>query len=59
VAGWIRRLVPFGPARRPTPELPAAGHPQSLAAGLPAGQEDLLAAPGGELFPGRVKGSHP
>ncbi len=52
VAGWLRRLVPFGPARRPTPAVPLSGHPESMTAVLPADQEDLLASLDDELFPG-------
>ena len=51
VAGWIRRLMPFGPVRRPTPALPLSGHPESMTAGLPADQEDLIASLDDELFP--------
>jgi hypothetical protein len=51
VAGWVRRVVPFGPVRRPTPVVPAAGHPESMTAVLPADQEELLAALDDELFP--------
>jgi hypothetical protein len=43
VAGWIRRVVPFGPVHRPlAPGLPP-GHPESMTAELPPEQEDLLA----------------
>lgn len=51
VAGWIRRVVPFGPVIRPTPALPADGHPEPVTAALPAGQEALLAALDDDLFP--------
>ena len=50
-AGWVRRLVPFGPARRPVPVNPPPGHPESVTAVLPQDQEDLLAAIDDELFP--------
>jgi len=52
-AGWIRRVVAFGPFRRPLPAGLAQGHPESLTAELPPEQEDLLAAIDDELFPGR------
>jgi len=51
VTGWIRRFAPSGPAHQPTPAPPAAGHPEPVTGGLPAGQEALPAAPGGDLFP--------
>jgi hypothetical protein len=51
MTGWIRCFVPFGPVCRPTPALPAAGHPESMITELPAEQEDLLAALDDELFP--------
>src|SRR5258708_2424384 len=38
-AGWIRRLVPFGPIRRPLPPGSVPGHPESMTAALPAEQE--------------------
>jgi hypothetical protein len=47
----IRCFVPFGPVCRPTPALPAAGHPESMTTELPAEQEELLAALDDELFP--------
>ena len=51
MAGRIRRLVPFGPVRRPiTPAGLAPGHPESVTAVLPAEQEDLLAALDTETF---------
>ena len=50
VAGWARRLVTFGPVRRPLPPGPSPGHPESLASGLPPGEEELLAASGDEDF---------
>jgi hypothetical protein len=43
-AGWVRRLVPFGPVRRPLPPSPGPGHPESLAAELPPEDGELLAA---------------
>ncbi len=49
-AGWVRRLVPFGPVRRPLPPGPGPGHPESLAAVLPPEEEDLLAAIEDENF---------
>ncbi len=52
-AGWIRRVVAFGPVRRPLPVGLAQGHPESLTAELPPEQEDLLAAIDDELFRGR------
>jgi hypothetical protein len=51
VAGWVRRAVPFGPVRRPARAVPAPDHPESMTAGLPAEQEELLAALDDELFP--------
>jgi len=51
-AGWVRRLVPFGPVRRPLPPGPAPGHPESLTADLPPEDEELLAAIEDENFPG-------
>jgi len=50
-AGWVRRLVPFGPVRRPLPPRPGRGHPESLTAELPAEDEELLAAIEDENFP--------
>jgi hypothetical protein len=50
-AGWIRRLVPFGPVRRPLPPGPGPGHPESMTAVLPAEQEGLLTELGDEIFP--------
>jgi len=50
-AGRIRRLVPFGPVRRAVPAGPGPGHPESMTAVLPAGQEGLLAALDAEIFP--------
>jgi hypothetical protein len=50
-AGWIRRLVPFGPVRRPLPPSPGPGHPESLTADLPLEDEELLAAIEDENFP--------
>ena len=49
--GWVRRVVPFGLVCRATPTVPAAGHPESVTAMLPADQEELLAALDDELFP--------
>jgi len=49
-AGRIRRLVRFGPVRRPMPAGLAPGHPESATAVLPAEQEDLLAALDTETF---------
>jgi hypothetical protein len=51
LAGWVRRVVPFGPVCRATRTVPAAGHPESVTAALSAGQEELLAALDDELFP--------
>ena len=51
LAGWVRRVVPFGPVCRVTSRVPAAGHPESVTAVLPSDQEDLLAALDDELFP--------
>lgn len=48
-AGWVRRVVPFGPVRRPLP--PGPGHPESLTADLPPEDEELLAAIEDENFP--------
>jgi hypothetical protein len=50
-AGWMRRLVPFGPIRRPMPLGPGGGHPESLTAELPTEDEELLAAIEDENFP--------
>jgi hypothetical protein len=50
-AGWIRRLVPFGPIRRRLPPGPGPGHPESMTAVLPAEQEDLLTELDAEIFP--------
>jgi hypothetical protein len=50
-AGWLRRLVPFGPVRRPLPPGPGPEHPESLTADLPPEDEELLAAIEGENFP--------
>jgi hypothetical protein len=49
-AGWVRRLVPFGPVRRPLPPGPGPAHPESLTAHLPADDEELLAAIEDENF---------
>jgi hypothetical protein len=49
-AGWVRRLVPFGPVLRPLPPGPGPGHPESLAAQLPTEDEELLAAIEDENF---------
>jgi hypothetical protein len=49
-AGWVRRLVPFGPVRRPLPPGPGRSHPESLTAGLPPADEELLAAIEDENF---------
>jgi hypothetical protein len=51
MAGWVRRLVPFGPVRRPLPPGPGPRHPESLTAQLPAEDEELLAAIEDENFP--------
>jgi hypothetical protein len=48
--GWVRRLVPFGPVRRPLPPDPGPRHPESLTAELPAEDEELLAAIEDENF---------
>jgi hypothetical protein len=50
-AGWVRRVVPSGPVRRPLPARPGPGHPESLTAELPPGDEELLAAIEDENFP--------
>jgi hypothetical protein len=50
-AGWVRRLVPFGPVCRPILASLAAGHPESMTAGLLPEQEDLLTALDAENFP--------
>jgi hypothetical protein len=50
-AGWVRRVVPFGPVRRPPPPRPGPGHPESLTAELPPEDEELLAAIEDENFP--------
>jgi hypothetical protein len=50
-AGWVRRMVPSGPVRRPLEPGPGAGHPESMSAVLPPEQEDLLAALDDETFP--------
>jgi hypothetical protein len=50
-AGWLRRLVPFGPLRRPFPAVPGHGHPESLTAELPPEDEELLTAIEDENFP--------
>jgi hypothetical protein len=49
-AGWIRRVVPFGPVRRALPPGLGRGHPESVT-GLPAGQDRLLAELDAEIFP--------
>jgi hypothetical protein len=49
-AGWVRRFVPFGPVRSPLPPEPGCGHPESLTAGLPPEDEELLAAIEDENF---------
>jgi hypothetical protein len=51
VAGWVRRLVPFGPVRRPLPPGPGPRYPESLTAELPPDDEELLAAIEDENFP--------
>jgi hypothetical protein len=51
LAGWVRRLVPFGPVWRPLPPGPGPGHPESLTAELPQEDEELLAAIEDENFP--------
>jgi hypothetical protein len=50
-AGWVRRLVSFGPIRRPLLPGPGQGHPESLTAGFPPEDEELLAAIEDEDFP--------
>jgi len=50
-AGWVRRLVPFGPVRRRLPPGLGLGHPESLTADLPPEDEELLAAIEDENFP--------
>jgi hypothetical protein len=51
LAGWMRRLVPFGPVRRPLAPGPGPGHPESLTGELPPEDEELLAAIEDENFP--------
>jgi hypothetical protein len=48
--GWVRRLVPFGPVRRPLPPGPGPRHPESLTAELAPEDEELLAAIENENF---------
>ena len=48
---WVRRLVPFGPIRRPLPPGPEGGHPESLTGKLRPEDEELLAAIEDEDFP--------
>jgi hypothetical protein len=50
-SGWVRRVLPFGPVRRPPPPRPGRGHPESLTAELPPEDEELLAAIEDENFP--------
>jgi hypothetical protein len=50
MAGWVRRVVPFGPVRRPLQPGPGLGHPESLTAELPPEDEELLAAIEDENF---------
>jgi hypothetical protein len=50
-AGWVRRVVPFGPVRRPVAAALADGHPESMTAALPPEQENLLAVLDTEIFP--------
>jgi hypothetical protein len=50
-AGRVRRVVPFGPVRRPMPTALAPGHPESMTVVLPAEQERLLAGLDPEIFP--------
>ena len=50
-AARVRRLVPFGPVRRPAPEGLGPGHPESMTAVLPAAQEGMLAELDAEIFP--------
>jgi hypothetical protein len=50
-AGWVQRLVPFGPVRR-LPPGPGPGHPESLTAELAPEDEELLAVIEDENFPG-------
>jgi hypothetical protein len=50
-SGWVRRVVPFGPVRRPPPPRPGPGHPESLTVELPPEDEELLAAIEDENFP--------
>jgi hypothetical protein len=51
MAGWVRRVVPFGPVRRPLQLGLGAGHPESLTGELPPEDEELLAAIEDENFP--------
>jgi hypothetical protein len=51
MAGWVRRLVPFGPVRRLLQPGLGARHPESLTAELPPEDEELLAAIEDENFP--------
>ncbi len=50
VAGRIRRLVPFGPIRRPLPSDLGPGHPESMTGALPAEQERVLRELDTEFF---------
>ncbi len=50
-AGWVRRVILFGLVRRPLPPGLGPGHPESLTAELPPGDEELLAAIEDENFP--------
>jgi hypothetical protein len=50
-SGSVRRVVPFGPVRRPLPPRPGPGHPESLTTELRPEDEELLAAIEDENFP--------
>jgi hypothetical protein len=51
VAGWLRRLMPFGVVRHLLRPGLGPGHPESLTAELPPEDEELLAAIEDENFP--------
>ena len=50
-AGRVRRLVPFGPVRRPVAPGLGPGRPESMTTVLPAEQESLLTELDTEMFP--------
>jgi hypothetical protein len=49
-AGWIRRVVPFGPVRRSIPPGLGPAHPESMTAALPDEQERVLKELDSEFF---------